>query len=145
MLLFMDALVAFCVVQESVAVSPGAIEDFEMASVQTGAGFVVVIVTVAVHGELFVPSAAVAMPVYVTVFVTVTDSLPAATGVTEVPSIANVAAFFVVHVSVTGPLAVSDVWDAASVQTGAEGGGGVVTVTDAGHVTVPPAPVAVSV
>lgn len=74
--------------------------------------------------------------------------LPPATGVTEpiVLSIENVVAFVVVQVSVVDALASTLAGDAESVQVGAgdEGGGGgvEVTVTVAGHVTVPPRPLA---
>lgn len=73
-----------------------------------------------------------------------TDLLPAATGVTAptLLSIANETAFFVVQERIEVPGPVNEVCDAESVQTGAEG---VVIVMLAGQVTVPPAPVAVSV
>jgi hypothetical protein len=62
MLLLMDALVALVVVQESVAVSPGAMEDFDIARVQVGAGFVVVTV-IGTEQWATSPVALVAVPV----------------------------------------------------------------------------------
>lgn len=77
-----------------------------------------------------------------------TDFEPVATGVTApMPWFnANVVAFVVVHESAEAPPASMEEGLPESVQVGAGGGGGsVVTDTLAGHVTEPPAPVAVSV
>jgi hypothetical protein len=98
--------------------------------------------------QVTVPPGPAALPVYVVVTDGETDCVPEATGVTapmELSSV-NVDALVVVHDSVEAEPLVTEDGSAESVQVGALGGGGaVVTVTVAVHVTVPPGPVAVPV
>ena len=130
-------LVAFVVVQVSVEDTPAAIDDGLALNVAVGAG---TLVTVTVACFVTVPPAPVAVSVYVVVAVGLTEILPLRGRLPRPLSIVTDVAFVVVHVRVDDCPLVIVVGLAVKVALG-----GVETVTVTCFVTVPPAPVAVSV